>query len=538
MSGNRLSTTSGAFEPLKNATFRAIWLAGQISGLGWLIQTVAIGWLMTTISVSDLMVALVQTATTLPAFLLSIFVGAFVDNYDRRRIMLIARLLMALASVSLTILISLDLHDPWIILLLAFVIGCATAFNDPAWQASVGDIVERQHLAAAVTLTSVGFNTIRSVGPAIGGILVASFGPIAAFTIYSVSHLAPLGAIWRYRWTTQPSGLPPEPVMSSVKAGIRFVWLSGEIRSATLRGILFGVSGISILALLPLVVRDHLQGGAVAYGVLMAGFGGGALLTGLLSGTLRQMLSEETLIKLACILCGLGCLALATTHSVAVAALALVTGGAGWVLGWSGLGVSVQWASPRWMVGRAISIYYALTYGGLAAGSWIWGMVAQYQSLHAALTASGLLLLIVAAVGMLMPVRPQVDVDHSPASGDGEPLSRIALGDGPIVASIVYKVAAADIERFLDLMIERRDTQRRAGALRWTLSQDIEDPGQLTETFQTPTWADYRRLRHRATTRDSERDAQIAQLQTQGHRPEARLSLVRQPPVPRTPSGA
>src|SRR6478752_3827982 len=297
------SAGTGPFAPLSNTTFRAIWLAGLISGLGWLIQTIAMSWLMATITPSSMMVALVQAATNLPAFVLSIFAGAIVDNFNRRRVMLIARALMALTAATLTALVAVGLINPWIILFFSFLAGCCIAFNDPAWQASVGDIGERKDLAAAVTLTSVGFNTVRSVGPALGGIILATFGPLTAFCLYTLGHFAPLIVVWRSKWKVPTSRLPPEAMLTAISDGIRFTSLSSEIKTALARGFLFGLAGIAILALLPLVVRDQLKQGAVAYGTLMAGFGAGALLAGLTSTALRRKLSDEQLLKLACVAC-------------------------------------------------------------------------------------------------------------------------------------------------------------------------------------------------------------------------------------------
>jgi MFS family permease len=285
--------SSAPFSPLRNTTFRAIWLSGLVSGLGWLIQTVAMSWFMATISSSDLMVALVQAATTLPPFLLSVFAGAIVDNFDRRKVMLIARGLMTAAGAALTAVVALGFLDPWIILGFSFLAGCGIAFNDPAWQASVGDIVTRRDLPAAVTLSSVGFNTVRSVGPALGGLILASFGPLTAFAIYTLCLLVPLIVVWRCKWGVRTSLLPRESLTSAICDGVRFAVMSAEIMAAITRGILFGLTGIAVLALLPLVVRDHLQGGPVVYGALMAGFGGGALLVGLLSGSLRRSFREE-----------------------------------------------------------------------------------------------------------------------------------------------------------------------------------------------------------------------------------------------------
>ncbi|MES0003430.1 MFS transporter [Mesorhizobium sp. M0051] len=401
--------TSATFSPLRNSTFRSIWLAIQVANFGWLMQAVAISWLMATISTSDLMVALVQASATLPAFILSVFVGAIADNFSRRKVMFAGWCLMAIASAMLAASVALGFVDPWMILGFSFLIACGGAVNDSAWQASVGDIVGRRDVPAAVTLLTVGFNTVRTVGPALGGIVVASFGLVAAFArLRSATwyRCAPYGAAsGRFR----ASPLPRDPLKTAIYDWVRFTAMSSEIKAAIARGTLFGLASIAILALLPLVVRDQLGGGPVAYGTLMGGFGTGAVLAGVSNSMFRRSLSQERLITLACVACAACSLSLALTSSIAVAAIALALGGAGWVTAWSGLGVNVQLASPRWVVGRTISIYYALIDGGIAAGSWIWGTVTQNHSLTLALEGSAGALLLVAAAGVLFPLRDRRD---------------------------------------------------------------------------------------------------------------------------------
>lgn len=526
---------TGPFAPLNNVTFRAVWLAGLISGLGWLIQTIAMSWLMATITPSSVMVALVQAATNLPAFILSIFAGAIVDNFNRRKVMLMARSLMAVTAVALTILVAAGIINPWIILLFSFLAGCGIAFNDPAWQASVGDIVDRKDLAAAVTLTSVGFNTVRSVGPALGGIILASFGPLTAFCLYTLGHLAPLIVVWRSKWKVPVSRLPPEAMLTAISDGIRFTSLSSEVKTAISRGFLFGLAGIAILALLPLVVRDHLKQGAVAYGVLMAGFGGGALLAGLASTTLRRKLSDEQLLKLACIACATCTLSLSLTETAAVAALALILGGAGWVLGWSGLSISVQWASPRWVVGRTISLYYALTSCGLALGSWLWGMITESYSLSFALQASTAASLGVAILGLLLPIHQRKDADVSTPENFEAPAISLDLKprSGPIAVKIEYRIAADQVEPFLALMLQRRRAQGRNGARRWILTRNLHNVSVWTETFRTPTWNDYLRFNYRQTAADRALNTSLLDLHMGPDAPEVILSIERPTAAPR-----
>ncbi|MGO4739880.1 MFS transporter [Bosea sp. 2KB_26] len=526
---------TGPFAPLNNLTFRAIWLAGLISGLGWLIQTIAMSWLMATITPSSVMVALVQAATNLPAFILSIFAGAIVDNFNRRKVMLAARSLMAVTAAALTILVAFGMINPWIILFFSFLAGCGIAFNDPAWQASVGDIVDRKDLAAAVTLTSVGFNTVRSVGPALGGIILASFGPLTAFCLYTLGHLAPLIVVWRSRWKVPTSRLPPEAMLTAISDGIRFTSLSSEIKTALARGFLFGLAGIAILALLPLVVRDQLKQGAVAYGTLMAGFGAGALLAGLTSTALRRRLSDEQLLKLACVACATCTLSLSLTKTPAVAAVALMLGGAGWVLGWSGLSISVQWASPRWVVGRTISLYYALTSLGLATGSWLWGMITESYSLSFALQASTAASLGVAVLGLLLPIHQRKDSDVSTAETFEAPAINLDLKprSGPIAVRIEYQIATDQVENFLALMLQRRRAQGRNGARRWILTRNLRDTKMWTESFHTPTWHDYLRFNYRQTAADRVLNASLFDLHMGHDAPDVTLSIERPTATPR-----
>ncbi|RWQ72082.1 MAG: MFS transporter [Mesorhizobium sp.] len=521
------------FAPLRNPTFRTIWLAMQVSSLGWLMQTVAISWLMATISISDLMVALVQASSNLPAFILSVFAGALADNFNRPKVMFAGRCLIVIASAMLTGSVALGFVDPWMILGFSFLIACGGALNDPAWQASVGDIVDRRDVPAAVTLLSVGFNTVRTVGPALGGIVVASFGLLTALAVTTLTYLVPLVTIWRCKWKVRSSPLPREPMRTAIYAGVRFTAMSSEIKAAIARGTLFGLASIAILALLPLVVRDQLGGGPLAYGTLMAGFGTGAVFGGVCNGMFRRSLSQERIMTLACLACAACSLCLALTSSIAVAAVALALGGTGWVTAWSGLGVSVQLASPRWVVGRTISIYYALTYGGIAAGSWLWGTVAQNHSLAWALEGSAGALLLVAAAGVLFPFRERRESEPDPLEEFNAPAValNLKLRSGPIVVKVEYLVWEENVEAFLDLMRQRRYVLSRVGARHWTLQRNLQEPTLWTETFRTPTWTDYLRLNHRLTDADKELDERVCQLHA-GELPPLMTLLIERPTRP------
>lgn len=478
------------------------------------MQTVALGWLMATVSTSDVMVALVQASSTLPAFFLAVFVGAIADNYSRRMVMIVGRSLMMAAAAMLTIIMAFGITDPWLILAFSFLDGCGIALSDPAWRASLGDILERRHLPAAVTLLNVGFNTVRSVGPALGGIIVAAFGPLVTFALTTLSFIAPLTALWRNNWKVQRSTLPREALRTAIYDGLRFTAISSEIKSTIVRGTLFGFAATSTLALLPLVARDVVKGGPIGYGIMMGGFGAGALLAGLINPKLRRLLTQEWMVVLACIGCAVCEISLSFTSSLAVATFCLAFGGAGWVTAWSGLGVNVQLASPRWIVGRTISIYSAFTYGGIAAGSWFWGTIVQNHSLPMALGWSGVATLLVAALGLKLPISNRSESELEPSGSFSAPEVALDLKprSGPILVTTEYVIADENVDRFLEIMQKRRYAQSRVGARQWTLTRDVQEPLRWLETFRTPTWTDYHRLHHRLTQADKELDNQVFDL--------------------------
>ncbi|TIR50602.1 MAG: MFS transporter [Mesorhizobium sp.] len=521
--------------PLRNRAFRSIWTATQISSLGWLVQTVAISWLMATISASDLMVALVQAASTLPVFFLSILAGAVADNFSRRWVMFAGHCLIALASTTLTISVGLGFVHPWLLLGLGFLAGCGFALNDPAWHASVGDILHKRDIPAAVTLTSVGYNIVRSIGPALGGTILAFFGPLAAFALAALCDLAPLGALWRTKWEVRSSPLPREKMATAVHDGVRFTAMSLEIRAAIARATLFGLASIAILALLPLVVRDQLKSGPIVYGILLAGFGTGAFIAGMSNGYLRRITSQNRLVAFASVACAACCLCLALTSSVAVATVFMALGGAGWLVTWTGIDVSVQLASPRWVVGRTLSIYYALSAGGMAAGSWIWGTAAQDYSLTLALEGAAAVLLLVAAAGIVLPVRPWEEKDQESSDFRAPELALdLKPRSGPIVAKVDYSISEKNTDAFLGCMRAKRHALSRAGARNWTLQRNLQTPSLWTETYRTPTWMDFLRLNHRLTAADKEVGQQLLALHDGEVAPHPVLSIERTTEAART----
>lgn len=506
------------FAPLKVPVFRAIWLASMASNIGGLIQSVGASWMMTSLTSSPALVALVQASTTLPIVLVSLFAGALADNHDRRQIMLGAQSFMLMVSVLLAACAYWGALSPWLLLGFTFLIGIGTALNAPAWQASVGDMVPRAVLPGAITLNGMGFNVARSFGPALGGAIVAIAGAAAAFLANAVSYVGLIVVLARWQPPVHERTLPPEPIAVAMGAGLRYVAMSPEIRTVLFRAAFFGLAASAIPAMMPLVARHMIAGGAFTYGVLLGGFGFGAVLGVFGGARIKHLMSTEALVGFATAISGLGTLIIAFSHNLILTFVALLLAGSGWVLTLSTLNVTVQMASPRWVVGRSLALYQMSAFGGMALGSWLCGEIAAAHGVSTALLVAGVVQLTGLALGYFMPVPAARALDLNPLSRWHEPTIAIQLEprSGPIVITIDYRIAPENVGRFLAEMAERRRIRLRDGARHWTLLRDLEIADMWIERYHVATWNEYIRHNERRTQADAASSDRINALQREG----------------------
>ncbi|MFD1789718.1 MFS transporter [Sphingomonas floccifaciens] len=509
--------------------FRRVWTASLCSNFGGLIQSVGASWMMTSLGASPQMIALVQASTSLPIMLLSLWAGAIADNLDRRRILLTAQSFMLTVSAMLAILTWLGWITPWLLLVFTFLIGCGTAINGPAWQASVGDMVPRPLLSGAVAYNSMGFNIARSVGPAIGGAIIAAAGAATAFAVNAVSYVGLIFVLRGWQPNLPPRRLPRERLGVAMAAGVRYVRLSPPILTVLMRAALFGLAASAIPALMPLVARDLIGGGPLTYGVLLGAFGLGAVGGALLARKLRERLTTERIVRLASLSLAIG----AVTTSLGILPLALpalALAGGGWVLALSTFNVSVQLASPRWVVARAIALYQMAAFGGMAAGSWMFGSVASVHGVAEALIAAAGVQLLSVVAGLVRTMPEITQADLAPRSGWVEPSTAVPVQprSGPIVITVEHRIAESDVARFLTVMSERRRIRRRDGARDWNLLRDLAEPTLWVERFHFATWLDYVRHNERRTQADAANSDALHALWIDGTPPVIHRRIERQ----------
>lgn len=490
--------------PLRHPDFRLLWTATLVANLGTLIQGVGAAWAMAEMTPSAEMVALVQASATLPIMLLAMIAGAVADNLDRRRVMLIAQGFMAVVSAALALIAAFGLLDPMGLLFCTFLLGMGAAMHLPAWQASTRDLVPLEDLAAAVTLNSMGFNLMRSIGPAMGGIIVALAGASAAFAFNSLSYLAVIYALWRWQAPHEERLLPAERLGNAVWAGIRYISMSPNLVRVMVRTLVFALAASPVLALLPVIVRDRLDGGASAFGLMLGVFGLGAIGGALSAARARAHFRVETIIAVSFLAFALGCANLAVAHSLLAATPGLLLAGVAWVLAFAHFNVSTQLGAPRWVVGRALAVYQTTVFGGQAIGAWLWGSVAELSSLPMAFFGAAALLLVGAVLGLFAPIPELSDANLDPANRFNAPALRLDLKprSGPIVISVDWIIPPARTNAFLSLMAERRRILRRDGAGQWILTRNLENPDLWVETYRVATWTDYLRHNQRRTHAD------------------------------------
>jgi MFS family permease len=525
---------ASALDVLRHATFRSLWLATLVSNLGGLIQAVAAAWLMTSLTDSSNLVALVQASTTLPIMLFSLPSGALADSFNRRWIMLAALVWMLLLSLLLSIFAWADVMTPWLLLTCTFLIGSGQALFNPSWQSSMGDIVPKGDIPSAVTLNSMGFNMMRSVGPALGGLIVTVAGVAVAFAINTLSYIAIIIALFRWEKPNVKKLLPREAFGPAISSGLRYVALSPGLLQVMARAFVFGSGAVAILALLPVVARDLLNGSALTYGILLGCFGLGAIGGAMVSGPLRGRYRNEWIVRGAFVALGSGIAALGLSRSTVLSGLILLPCGASWVLALSIFNVTVQLSTPRWVVGRALAIYQVAAFGGMAGGAWVWGALAEGLGITPAMLLAALPLLAGAALGLVFPLENFGHRDLNPLNRFVKPLLKLDLTprSGPIMVMVDYEIDHADVPAFLKLMTELRRIRIRDGARRWVLMRDLENPETWTESYHVPTWVEYLRHHERRVASDGDVTLRLLELHKGKERPRVHRMIERQT-VPR-----
>ncbi len=500
----QISPAVTPWAPLRRQLFRALWTAQFVSNIGTWMQNVGAAWLMTTLKPSPLYVALVQTATSLPIFLVGLAAGALADIIDRRRYLLVTQTWMLLAAATLGVTTTLGGATPWALLALTFALGLGAAMNGPAWQAIMPELVPRDELAEAIALNSVGFNLARAAGPALGGIVVAASGPGAVFLLNALSFVGVVAVLYVWKRPAHHTIAATERVMSAIRAGLRYVRHEPQMISVLVRAGIFILCASAVWAVLPLLAKTEIGHGSAGYGLLVACLGIGSVTGAAILTRVRRVISTEALLAMASLLFGGATIGLAYLRTLWLVALAMGAAGVAWMSELSTLNVAAQQSLPAWVRARGLAVYLLVFQGGMAAGAFTWGAVAERIGLAATLLAAGIAQAAGAALALRFRIRAIAADEVALPAHWPEPVvtSEPHPEAGPVMVVVEYRVRPEQFVEFQQAMREVGRIRRRNGALRWGLFVDAADPDLCREVFLVESWAEHMRQHARVTAAD------------------------------------
>src|SRR5829696_3507386 len=495
--------TFSTWAPLRSPLFRALWLAALVSNFAIWMQNVGAAWLMISLSHSATLVALVQTATSLPFLLAALPAGVIGDIVNRRWILVATLGWMTAVVLVLGLATMLGAMTPWLLLALTFALGTGFAAMLPTWQAIQPDLVSRSALPQAITLAGVNINVSRAVGPAVGGLLIAATGPAAVFLVNAVLFFVSLCVVFRWEGSRYHV-TEPERFGGALRAGLRFARNQPALRSVLVRAALFMVGGSAVLALLPLVARQQLGLGSDGYGLLLGCFGLGAVIGATLLSRLSQRESRNRIVAGASVVLALATFALAFAADPILAGLALLVGGAAWLSAMANLNTTAQTVLPAWVRARALSLYVLTFQGCIAAGSAVWGIAADGLSVKIALMLAAVWL--VASLGAFRrwPLVDGVGPALTPSPHWPEPAvtDEPDAEEGPVLVTLEYRIDPENSREFDRAIQKLGRIRRRDGASRWGVFHDVADPGRRLETFLVGSWSEHMRQHARLMEAD------------------------------------
>ncbi len=501
---NQEHISASGLSPLKSSLYRMLWTASLFSSVGAAMYDVGASWLMTSLAPDPFFVSLVTTASTLPIFLFALPSGILSDLFDPKRILLIACAYLFIISALLAILTFVGLTTPTVLLILTFALGAGTTMIRTPIIPTLSGLVPRSELSAALTLSALGGNIGRVIGPIVGGFIVAAIAPWAVFFLNSVSFIAMIIVLSRLPKKSkvrQQSSLPPENLFRAIRVQLRYVRYSQAAHVLIIRAGLFTLCSSALLSLLPILAKHELGLGSTGFGFLLGSFGMGAIVCGIvILPRLRPKTSVESLIAISIVLLAIVMFTMGYVQNFGILCMTMALGGAAYITIISKFYTVGIKSAPRWIGARVLAIYLLILNGGFVVGSVLWGTVANLFSISITLSVASL------ALGATIIAKKRYnstlldDLDFTPASDHWSLPAMYSVDNSQdenenqaLITIEYHKIDPKLTNEFEQSVRELGRMLRSEGMAYWELFRDPTDNGHYIEIRIADTWTDHLR---------------------------------------------
>jgi MFS family permease len=465
---------------------------------------VAAAWMMTSLTTSATLIALVQTASNLPVLLLGVPCGALADILNRKRFFVFTQLWVAVTAIILFVCATFKLLDPNLLLILTFINGIGLAMRWPVYASIIPEIIPRDSLHLALGLNSIAMNTSRILGPLIAGFIIAAIGTEFVFALNMILSLLATWIVMRWKNQSYVSTLPGERFFGAMRLGAQYIRQSRPMRSILLRSFLFYTQSSCLLALLPVIAKDHFEGNANTFTLLLSSLGLGAIVAGSQLQHLRVRWRPQELASYGIIILSTSSVGVVLVPSIWYALPLMVIAGMSWFCVANTLGTASQLSLPNWIRARGMSFYQMSLMGGSAIGAFLWGAITSSSNVTTSICISSVFGLVALVSIRKHRLDGHTSEDLSPVCPieRPHPSRDIDPDEGPVMISMEYHINKSHVDDFKKLMVKTRRSRLKQGALSWSLFEDAEHQGKFLEYFVFETWADYLRRFDRFTADD------------------------------------
>jgi MFS family permease len=398
----RTSPLLRTFRAFTYRDYRLLWAGAFTSSVGTWMQEVAQNWLILTMTGSAFLLGLDAFLGDAPFLAFSLFGGVLADRMDRRRILLSSQIVQLSSAFLLAALIWGNAIHVWIILTLSFVVGLAQSFGGPAYQALVPTLVDRKDLGNAVALNSIQFNLARVIGPVLAGIAFYKLGAAACFGLNGLSFLAVIVALLALKRGALDKGVAgPEPVMESLKTGLRAARDAKPLRGLIVLAFVGSFCAMPLVTFLPVFAREVFHKDAKGYSGLLAAFGVGAVVGAIAIAGFGHLRRKGILAVSMQMTFGVLMVAFAVSQNLVVSCALLFAAGAALMVVFAMFMTLVQSNVEDRLRGRIVSVYSLAFRGAMPLGNLTAGFLAAFLKAPLVLVMDGLVLVIVGTIVLL-----------------------------------------------------------------------------------------------------------------------------------------